>query len=302
MPTEMSSSHAASSDRPSDLAVRPTVLERIRQVVDTLIATRAPGEFAEPMRLAELLHGRLVARIACCRDAVISSRLAGLEDDQLASLRTLAPAPEHLVEQLAPELDTATLLAILDAAMPAPVATASDLDGRKLGLNEAALDALSSSAVLDRFDCRCRMHCARALGDYLQAMAVTDAVRRAAQRSLALEDPDRRTEPSVPRDAGEALLLKALRKGDHDGAIRILAAAALVPVAAIETAITLRSRRGMVSLAWKAGYSMHAAILMQSQLAGIPPQSVLMAAADGSCPLSRNELLWQIGFLASRLG
>ena len=164
------------------------------------------------------------------------------------------------------------------------------------------MDALYSPTVLDRFDRRCRMRYAQALGAALQALVLADAERDAALQALALEDDGQQGAPPQHREAGEALLLERLRQGDNRGAIQVLAAAALVPVASVEAAITLRSRRGIVSLAWKAGYSMRAAVLMQSQLAGIAPDRVLVATADGGCPLSRGEILWQIGFLARRLG
>lgn len=298
------------------LALRPTVSELVEQMTRLLAAglaaTRlaATGLAAAPedtAPLARQLHERIMARIASCRDAVISGRLSELQQDQRARLRAIAPAPGQLVERMTPELDQATLLALLNEPMQGPADTttahlASQIGRLQPALTEAALDAFYGPSALDRFDRSCRMHYARAFSHELPQLTLSEDALQAACGALALEDGGQPSLPPQHREASEALLLEALRRGDNQGAIQILAAAALVPVTSVEAAITLRSRRGMVSLAWKAGYSMRAATLIQSQLAGIPPDRALVATADGSCPLSRREILWQIGFLARRLG
>ena len=307
---------AAAAAQPwSGLALRPTVSELVEQMARLLAAELAATGLAatgaaaavEIAPLARQLHERIMARIASCRDAVLSGRLGGLQPDQRARLRAIAPAPGQLVPRMTPELDQATLLALLNEPMQgAADATTADLASRigrlQPALAEATLDALYGPSALDRFDRSCRMHYARAFVHELPQLALSEDALQAALRALAPEDGEQPSPPPQHREASEALLLEALRRGDNRGAIQVLAAAALVPVASVEAAITLRSRRGMVSLAWKAGYSMRAATLIQSQLAGIPPDRALVATADGSCPLSRREILWQIGFLARRLG
>ena len=290
-----------------DLAMQPTASELADRLASLLVAELdgiGPGGAAQ---LARQLQERIMARITGCRDAVIADPLAHLQPDQLARLRAISPAPGQMVESMTPELDQATLLALLDAPMPGPAGTvvaqlAAVLGQLRPALTEAALDALHTPATLDRFDRICRMHYARAFTRKLPELGLPDTTCRLAQQALALEGDDPQRAPAHHREASEALLVEALRRGDTGGAMEILAAAALVPVAAIETAIALRSRRGMISLAWKAGYSMRAAILIQSQLGGIAPDRVLVATPDGGCPLSRGEILWQIGFLARRLG
>ncbi len=291
-------------------AVRPNAAELIARLADMLAANLPAVDTQDAALLARELDERIIARIALCRDAVIASRLGGLQQDQRARLRAVGPAPGQLARQMAAELDQATLLALLNAPLPGPAAAAARLAGQlgrlKPALTEAALDGLHSPATLHRFDRLCRMHYARALAAALPMLALADSARDAVRQALALEEAEPQEGlqggPPQHRGASEALLLDTLRRGDNRGAIQVLAAAALVPAASVEAAITLRSRRGMVALAWKAGYSMRAASLMQSQLADIAPDRVLVATADGSCPLSRGEILWQIGFLARRLG
>ena len=289
------------------LAMQPTASEMADRLAGLLVAELdriGPGGAAQ---LARQLQERIMARIAGCRDAVIAGPLGDLQPDQLARLRAIAPAPGQMVESMTPELDQATLLALLDVPMPGPAGTvvaqlAAALGRLRPALTEAALDALHTTATLDRFDRICRMHYARAFTRELPQLGLSATACRLVQQALALAGDEPHRAPAHHREASEALLVEALRQGDTGSAMEILAAAALVPVAAIDTAIALRSRRGMISLAWKAGYSMRAAILIQSQLGGIAPDRVLVATPDGGCPLSRGEILWQIEFLARRLG
>ena len=69
----------------------------------------------------------------------------------------------------------------------------------------------------------------------------------------------------------------------------------------VERAAALRSTKGLVSLVWKAGFSMRVAGPVQSVLARLPPTSILSATADGGFPLALEEMRWQLEFL-SRTG
>jgi len=95
----------------------------------------------------------------------------------------------------------------------------------------------------------------------------------------------------------EDALLAAGRRGDTGLATSLLAVKAGVPVAAVERAASLRSAKGLVSLVWKAGFSMRAAGAMQSLLARLPPDAIMGARPDGGFPLSIEEMTWQVDFL-----
>jgi hypothetical protein len=98
----------------------------------------------------------------------------------------------------------------------------------------------------------------------------------------------------------EADLLEAARDGDAPRVAMMLAAAAEVPLPIVRRAATLRSAKGMVSLAWKAGYSMKAAQATQVLLARLAPGAALPAGPGESFPLSVQEMRWQLDFLAGR--
>ena len=99
----------------------------------------------------------------------------------------------------------------------------------------------------------------------------------------------------------EALVMQAARRGDATSLIALLAVAADVPFSLVDRAATLRSAKGIVSLVWKAGFTMAAAVAAQGLLAAIQPAAVLVAAPRGGFPLAEEEMRWQIEFLG-RMG
>jgi len=98
--------------------------------------------------------------------------------------------------------------------------------------------------------------------------------------------------------ANEAAVVAAARRGDAQGTAMLLAIAAGVPVALVDRASTLRSAKGIVSLAWKAGLPMRVAGSLQAVLAQLSPGSMLLPRADGQFPLSAEEMRWHCDFLA----
>jgi uncharacterized protein (DUF2336 family) len=99
----------------------------------------------------------------------------------------------------------------------------------------------------------------------------------------------------------EATLISAAHRGEMRLATAMLAVAAEVPVSVVERAATLRSAKGLVSLAWKAGFSMHCAEPLQVLLGRLAPSAVLRACETGRFPLAVEEMRWQLDFL-QRMG
>ena len=278
---------------PASATLRPCAA-----VIDTLLPGSDP---TERQGLALVLADLLTKRLHTTWRALLSAheplcrRLPGSAD---------AFDAEAAVASLTASLEPASIVALLAAngALQGPAVLAAVLAHPAPDLRETALDALLGPVPSTALDQACRAVCIGQLVAALDRLSAKDGQRPDWRRQL--EAPPAGAErPLLPRheDATEAALLAALRRGDNRAAIDLLAAAALVPVESIDIAIGLRSRRGMVSLAWKAGFSMQAAVLLQSQLAEIACGSVLTATEDGGCPLSRGEMAWQIGFLARKL-
>ena len=90
----------------------------------------------------------------------------------------------------------------------------------------------------------------------------------------------------------------ALKAGHRGHAAALLARAAGVSPEIVDRAATLRSAKAIVSLAWKAGFSMKLTMALQAALASLPPGAAIQPAPDGGFPLSEREMRWQLEFLA----
>ncbi len=92
----------------------------------------------------------------------------------------------------------------------------------------------------------------------------------------------------------ENALMEAIERGEARIAGAMLAVAAAVPVTVVDRAARLRSAKGLVSLIWKAGFTMRCAAPLQMLLA---PANTLRANSSGGFPLAADEMRWQLGFL-----
>ena len=96
----------------------------------------------------------------------------------------------------------------------------------------------------------------------------------------------------------EAAVLDAVHRGETRLATALLAVAAGVDQSVVDRAASLRSGKGLVSLVWKAGFTMRLAAPLQTLLARLAPEAVLRAAPGGDFPLTTEEMRWQIEFLS----
>jgi len=99
----------------------------------------------------------------------------------------------------------------------------------------------------------------------------------------------------------EDTLIAAARRGEARLCTALLAASAGVPAEVVDRASRLRSAKGLVSLVWRAGFTMRAAGPVQTLLARLPPESVLHPTDHGEFPLGPDEMRWQVEFL-TRIG
>lgn len=95
----------------------------------------------------------------------------------------------------------------------------------------------------------------------------------------------------------EAQMLEVVREGDAGRAALLLAAAAEMPLDVVRRAVSLRSAKGLVSLAWKAGFSMRTGYALEVLLARLSPGVALRPGPGNSFPLSIQEMRWQLDFL-----
>ena len=216
------------------------------------------------------------------------------------------------------------------AATSDTVAIAALLANRSAAIREATLDTLVAGAAditswhapLVRRP-RLSPRAARTLSDYVASWLLEELTSRAdltpdlaAELKRRLEVRLRQNAPATPLPAPnmdeamaealalagqeqlhEATLLDAVQRGEACMAIALLAAAAGVPVSVVERAATLRSAKALVSLIWRAGFSMQVAGPVQTLLSHTPPAAVLRGGPGGTFPLAVDEMRWQIDFL-----
>jgi uncharacterized protein (DUF2336 family) len=123
-----------------------------------------------------------------------------------------------------------------------------------------------------------------------------DRVEQTAEQALA----DANALAARGRLAEEAVL-DAARRGEFRYAAALLAVAAGTSVTVVDRAASLRSAKGLVSLVWKAGFTMRAAVALQGLLARLSPDAMLCGGPGGNFPLAVEEMRWQLEFL-ERMG
>jgi uncharacterized protein (DUF2336 family) len=96
----------------------------------------------------------------------------------------------------------------------------------------------------------------------------------------------------------EEIVLAALGT-DPDFVIAALALRARLKPAVVNKILVSHSAKGLTALAWKAGFSMRLASLLQVRHARLPPKSRLNPTSGGSFPLTPAEMEWQIEFFQS---
>jgi uncharacterized protein (DUF2336 family) len=295
--------------------VRAVIAEAIKELPD------APRDLI--LRLA------LDRETSVCEPVIRMSPLLATED--LVALVTMAPAGGTVLAvarrgDLEPPVSDAIAGTADSAAIRALLAN------RSAQIREATLDALVTRSV-DHPDWHeplvrrpsLPLRAARILCEIVATHLLAELAARAdLQPALAEELRQRvaaRVAPNAPEPAApmemtaeaalaqaydlaargelvEETLLAATRRGDVRYSAALLAVAAGTPVSVVDRASSLRSAKGMVSLVWKAGFTMRVAVALQTLLARLAPDAVLTAGPGGGFPLAVEEMRWQLEFLA----
>ncbi len=259
-----------------------------------------------------------------------------LTSEDLVALIVTAPSPATIMAAARrPRIDAMLCDAIVDAADTDAIGAL--LANPSAQIREATLDALVARAAqhegwqepLVRRPCL-PARAARALSEIVAnhllevlwaredldpalAHDLRDRLRRAApaasaETMLALGTEDQADLAKAAnlesayglRDAGridDASILAAAQRGEVTLVTAMLAAKAGVPLAVIERAASLRSAKGLVSLSWKAGLSMRAAMALQVLVGRVQPDGVIHPRPGGGFPMSPQEMRWQLEFL-----
>ena len=291
--------------------------------------TRVRGILAEELRNTDKVPVEVIERLA--RDEEISVSGPVLENSPLLGDEVLLEIINSNHVQGA--LSAISRRAGLDSALSDAVVETDETDAitallsnSSAQIREETLDALveradrnedwhgplvarpklSSRAVRGLADC--------VAGSLLQDLEsrtdldaeTASAVLETISRRLAEDDepdgplPEERAEAMHEKGAlDEGALAKALGKGDRGFVIAALALASGLSRPAVQKVVSLASAKGIVAVAWRAGFSMGLAEQLQLRLARIAPDAVMRPADGGGFPMTDEELDWQIEFFAA---
>ena len=257
-----------------------------------------------------------------------------LTAEDLVALIAAAPAGGRLLA-VAQRSDLHPSVSDAIAASANAAAIRALLGNRSARIREATLDALVARAIdyPDWHEPLVRRPClppraARMLSEIVATYLLSELATRADLAPPLAEELRRRVterlapepcEPLAARDVtaedalvqarsmaargelDEQALLAAAQRGEVCLSAALLAVAAGTPVSVVDRASSLRSAKGLVSLVWRAGFTMRVAGALQTLLARLTPDAVLAAGPGGGFPLAVEEMRWQLEFLA-RMG
>jgi hypothetical protein len=112
----------------------------------------------------------------------------------------------------------------------------------------------------------------------------------ASRKNKQLSHPDKEQD-------GERMFRQALHDGNFDEIVRQLSQATGFNKKIIEDVFLEKNTRGLISLAWKAGFSASVATALQLHVALVPPAQVIYPRDDNSYTLNPTEMNWQIEYL-----
>lgn len=299
-------------------------------------AARVRGAIADVLKDMNAAPRHIILRlaqdsvVAVCEPVILLSPL--LTTDDLLALIAQAPNPSTatLVARRAELPDTVcdAVAATADTA-----AITALLENRSAAIRETTLDMLISRAA--DHECwhaplvrrpRLSPRASRALSDIVATHllnelslradlepAVTAEIRQRLAIRLKPSPTATEAEPNLEEAVSQAqdlfaddrlnedAILAAVHRGEARMVSAMLAVAADVAPSVVDRAATLRSAKGLVSLVWKAGFSMRVGGPVQVLLARLAPSAALRGTAGGGFPLAVEEMRWQIDFLC-RMG
>lgn len=138
-------------------------------------------------------------------------------------------------------------------------------------------------------------------------------VRQVMEKRLEvkLEEADEETDAQTPMAEAEAKVKKLIRdkkldsdvvqdaieRGDRNFVLQALIQNGRIPLSVIQKAIDVRNGRLITALVWRAKFSMRTAVMVQRDLARVPPRMMLNARNGSDYPMSEAELQDQLRIL-----
>ncbi|MCW0236526.1 MAG: DUF2336 domain-containing protein [Ferrovibrio sp.] len=142
---------------------------------------------------------------------------------------------------------------------------------------------------------------------------VLGEIRQVMEKRLevTLEEADEEDEAQTPMAEAEARVKKLIRdkkldndvvqeaieNGDRNLVLQALIQNGRIPLSVIKKAIDVRNGRLITALVWRAKFSMRTAVMIQRDLAHVPPRMMLNARNGSDYPMTEAELQDQLKIL-----
>ena len=306
--------------------------ERVRSVLARKLATGLPGlrdadrepqQREKAQQTLQILAG-LIGDDAVLVRAAVSETVKDMPEAPRNLILRLAHDPavpvSYPIIRRSPVLTPDDLLELL--RVPPNRSAASAVACRE-GLPAAVADKVVAAADAGAISALLGNHTANIRAATLQALA---GAKRSEWKQLLTERPGlpaalsqfltgrRKVRPPTNEDAvwearqmasrgelDDQALLNALEDGDRRMASAILAVAANVPIAAVERVAAVRDIKALVSLVWRAGFSVQTAVPVQITLASATRETALPVGPKGRFPLPQEEMSYQINTLKNEM-
>ena len=142
---------------------------------------------------------------------------------------------------------------------------------------------------------------------------VLGEIRQVMEKRLevTLEEADEEDEAQTPMAEAEIkvrklikdkkldndLVQEAIERGDRNLVLQALIQNGRIPLSVIQKAIDVRNGRLITALVWRAKFSMRTAVMIQRDLAHVPPRMMLNARNGSDYPMTEAELQDQLKIL-----
>lgn len=290
-------------------------LPRIRAVIAREIA-QCP---TIPRRLAKRLARD--AEIAVCGPILLYSPL--LSDEDLIEI--IATSRVHgAVEAIArrENLNAAVsdaVVATLDVSAVAQLLANPSADIREKALDSIIAQAAGVEAWHRPLVMRTELslRAVRRIATFVSRSLIEELARHHAldestlswlksRAQAALESGSPPSGPPAARDAiraaheagrlGDELVTEAATMSQKPSVILALSLLAGVPADLVEKVITAQSGKGVTALCWKAGLSMRTALAIQTYVARVPQDAIMLPRDGIDYPMDEKELCWHLQY------
>lgn len=95
---------------------------------------------------------------------------------------------------------------------------------------------------------------------------------------------------------GDSTIKNAIEKGETSFIPPALSLLSNIDIEIVKRILMGDSGKGIISLAWKSGLSMEIAERIEKRVAQVPKRSMVVTPADGSFPLSDNDMEWYLAY------